>query len=80
MRARYDTTFSIAAARICEVQRHGSEDPPLQLAGLKPGTYNYGGHYNDSYSGQGGGLRVWKSNARVAATREARQMTRAVSY
>jgi len=46
----------------------------------KPGTYNYGGHYNDLYSGQSGGLRVWKSNARVAATREARQIARAASY
>jgi hypothetical protein len=43
-------------------------------------SYNYGGHYNDHYSDQGGGLRVWKSDARVAATREARQMTRATPY
>jgi hypothetical protein len=33
-----------------------------QVTGLKPGSYN------DHYNGHGGGLRVWKSNARVAAT------------
>src|SRR5437899_3371987 len=35
-RARYNTTVSIAEARICKIQKYGSEDPPLQLPGSSP--------------------------------------------